>query len=268
MARIISVVNQRSGVGKTSTAVNLAAALAAAEVPTLLVDLDPDGGATGHFGIEDQERNLHQCFIGSLSPMACLHPTDLDSLWVLPSSRDLAGVEVQLLYSEHRKLRLKEVLRHFASRFQVILIDCPSSLGLLTINALVSSHGVIVPIQCEYYSLESLNRLMCTIEEIERRDNPDLSLEGIILTMFEYTDGLSSRMVKEIRRNFSDLTFGSIIPRSPMIPKAAQLQVPMLLLDATCRTARAFLALAEEVMENLRLQVEKDSWLRSAVQAR
>jgi len=251
MTRIISIANQKGGVGKTTTAVNFGASLAAAEKTVLVVDLDPQSNATSGLGINPEEVSAgsYEVIIGTSSVADTIVSSSLDFLDVLPSSRDLAGAEVELVNADHRETRLKEALAQVGSKYDYIVIDCPPSLGLLTLNALCAADALIVPLQCEYYALEGLSRLLETVALLQHELNPELELDGILLTMYDARNNLSDQVADEVRKNFDGRVFNTVIPRNVRLSESPSFGKPALLYDARSKGAQKYLELANEYLE-------------------
>ena len=252
MAKIITIANQKGGVGKTTTAINLAACLAAAERRTLLVDLDPQGNATSGIGIakEKTEVSIYDVLFDRATLGEILCRTALPFLDVAPSNMELIGAEIELVGVLARESRLKNQLEKIRDQYDYILIDCPPSLGLLTVNALTASDSVLIPLQCEYYSLEGLTQLMHTIKLVKRALNPDLRVEGIVLTMYDARVNLSAQVLKEVREHFREQAMQTVIPRNIRLSEAPSFGKPIILYDIRCAGAESYLNLAKEVMEN------------------
>jgi chromosome partitioning protein len=250
MARILSLANQKGGVGKTTTAVNLAASLAAAEKRVLLFDADPQANATSGLGQRAASGDLtsYDVLTGQAPAAAAARPTALEHLHLVPASRDLSGAEVELVDAERREYRLREALADTRDRYDYILVDCPPSLGLLTINALVASDAVIIPLQCEYYALEGLSQLLHTVRTVKRGFNPRLEIEGILLTMFDPRNNLSHQVADEVKRHFKDKVFQSVIPRNVRLSESPSHGKPALLYDIRSTGAQSYLRMARELI--------------------
>jgi chromosome partitioning protein len=251
MGRVVAVANQKGGVGKTTTAVNLGASLAVAEQRVLLVDLDPQGNASTGVGLPpgNVERGTYQLLLGDLDARAVVYETELPSLAVVPSTPDLAAADLELAEFEDRGLKLKAALAPLRDDYDFIVVDCPPSLGLLTINALAAADLVMVPLQAEYYALEGLSQLVRTIERVRGSLNPSLELHGVLLTMFDARNNLATEVAAEVREHFR--VYETMIPRNIRLAEAPSHGKPVILYDASSRGSWGYLNLARELLDDL-----------------
>jgi len=248
MSEIISVTNQKGGVGKTSTAINLSASIAAAEFKTLLIDIDPQANSTHGLGIYETENSIYEVLIGAEEVKDCIINTYMPNLDLLPSNIDLVGAEVEIVSFEGREKLLKESLQSIRNDYDYIVIDCPPSLSLLTLNSLTASDSVIIPVQCEYFALEGLGQLLNTINIVKKQLNPELEISGVLLTMYDKRLKLSNQVVEEVQKYFGDKVFNTIIHRNVRISEAPSHAKPVILYDAISTGAKNYISLAAEVI--------------------
>jgi chromosome partitioning protein len=252
-AKVLAVVNQKGGVGKSTTAVNLAAALGQAGCKVLLLDLDPQGNATSGFGLNKNQRELciYNALLGDTPLSAIIEPVEIEHVFVAPATIQLAGAEIELVSAMSREGRLKAILGPVKPDFEYIIIDCPPSLGLLTINALTAAEGLIIPIQCEYYALEGLSKLLDSVRLVKTHLNPKLEVFGVVMTMYDSRTRLAQQVVDEVRDFFEDKVFATLIPRTVRLSEAPSFGQPVMLYDPNGKGANAYRNLAKEVMERV-----------------
>lgn len=251
--KIVAVANQKGGVGKTTTTINLAAALVERGLRVLVVDLDPQGNASTGLGIEKSDRShtSYDFLVDDAAPEEVIHDTDFDGLSIIPATVDLSSADIELVSNEKRSFLLHDALRQTAMdvfRWDYVLVDCPPSLNLLTVNAMVAAHSVLVPLQSEFFALEGLSQLMLTIREVRQTANPKLRIEGVVLTMFDRRNNLSQQVEADARDNLGDLVFDTKIPRNVRVSEAPSYALPVLSYDPNSQGAQAYRALAEELV--------------------
>ena len=256
MTRILAVVNQKGGVGKTTTTVNLATALAAVRKKVLLVDFDPQGNASTGLGITERHFTSYDLILNDATMAEAVQPTMIPNLSAIPSTIDLSGAEIEMVSLVEREFRLAKALQN-TDDYDYILIDCPPSLSLLTINALTAAHGVLIPLQCEFYALEGLSHLMRTIELVKTNLNPELSIQGIVLTMYDRRNKFTEQIEAEVRGYFNDIVYESVIPRNIRMSEAPSHGKPALIYDMKCAGSQAYIQLARELLKREKLRTKE-----------
>ena len=249
MGRIIAVANQKGGVGKTTTAINLSACLAEQGEKVLVIDMDPQGNTTSGFGVDknDLDDTIYELLIGESDAKECILPNVIENLSLIPANVNLSGAEIELIGVDHKEYILKEQIHPLRDQYDFIIIDCPPSLSILTINSMTTADSVLVPIQCEYYALEGLSQLMHTITLVKKRLNPELEMEGVVFTMFDARRNLSLQVVENVRANLKDNVYKTIIPRNVRLAEAPSHGMPINLYDPRSTGAESYRMLAEEV---------------------
>lgn len=259
MNKIIAIANQKGGVGKTTTAINLAASLAALEFKTLLVDADPQANSTSGLGFNPKtiENSIYECMVDGVDVKTLILNTNINFLDLLPSHINLVGAEVELINLTARETKMKDALDKVKDQYDFIIIDCSPSLGVITVNALCAANSVLIPVQCEYFALEGLGKLLHTIKIIQSRLNPNLEIEGILLTMYDLRVRLSNQVVEEVRTHFQELVFDTIIPRNIRISESPSFGMPVIAHDAESKGAVSYISLAQEIVEKNRMPIVK-----------
>jgi len=257
MAKVISVANQKGGVGKTSTAINLSSSLAAAEKKTLLIDIDPQANSSSGLGVHNHAPSVYEVLIGEINIKEAILETFMPNLDLLPSNINLVGAEIEMVDMDNREKLFGEAILEIRDKYDYILIDCPPSLGLLTLNSLAASNSVIIPVQCEYFALEGLGQLLNTINIVKQHYNEKLTIEGVVLTMFDVRLRLSQQVAEEVKKYFGDKVFNTIIHRNVRISEAPSYGKPVILYDAISTGAKNYIELASELLERNSNKINK-----------
>ncbi|MDD2304550.1 MAG: AAA family ATPase [Prolixibacteraceae bacterium] len=252
MGKVIALANQKGGVGKTTTAINLAASLAVLEYKVLIIDADPQANATSGVGfdVKNVKTSIYECIVDELDPRKIILNTEIPGLDLIPSHIDLVGAEIEMLNLPNREKVLRHVIEKIRDDYDFILIDCSPSLGLITVNSLTAADSVIIPVQCEYFALEGLGKLLNTIKIIQTKLHPDLEIEGFLLTMFDSRLNLSNQVMEEVKKHFQEMVFESVISRNIKLSEAPSYGQPAILYDATSKGAASYMNLARELLQN------------------
>ena len=260
MAKIISIANQKGGVGKTTTAINLSASLAALEYRTLIIDADPQANSTSGLGhdVRNIKKSVYECMINNTSIEKAILKTNIEFLDIVPSNINLVGAEIEMVDIQNREKRMKEILENVIKKYDFIIIDCSPSLGIVTINSLTASDSVIIPVQCEYFALEGLGKLLNTIKIIQSKLNDKLTIEGILLSMYDVRLRLSNQVVEEVQIHFKSLVFNTIIPRNVKLSEAPSFGVPVISHDADCKGSMSYISLARELISKNKTLIKNE----------
>ena len=251
MGKVVAIANQKGGVGKTTTAVNLATSLAASEKRTLLIDIDPQGNSSSGFGVENKDLNktVYELLVEVCPAQETIIETSMPFLWLIPSNINLVGAEIEIINEPRREEKLKNAIAPILNSFDYIILDCPPSLGLITLNSLTASNSVLIPVQCEYYALEGLGQLLNTISIVKRTFNPNLEIEGVLMTMYDSRLRLSNQIVSEVKKYFGEKVYKTLINRNVRLSEAPSFGKPILLYDAVSTGSRNYMSLAQEFLK-------------------
>ena len=260
MGKVISIANQKGGVGKTTTAINLSASLAALEYRRLIVDADPQANSTSGLGhdVRNIKKSVYECMINNTSIEKAILKTNIEFLDIVPSNINLVGAEIEMVDIQNREKRMKEILENVIKKYDFIIIDCSPSLGIVTINSLTASDSVIIPVQCEYFALEGLGKLLNTIKIIQSKLNDKLTIEGILLSMYDVRLRLSNQVVEEVQIHFKSLVFNTIIPRNVKLSEAPSFGVPVISHDADCKGSMSYISLARELISKNKTLIKNE----------
>jgi chromosome partitioning protein len=258
-SRIISIVNQKGGVGKTTTTTNLATALAAINIKVLVIDLDPQGNASTGFGIDSEQRvpNIYHALVDEAEIYEVIKRTNIPNLDLIPATVDLSGAELELLEISNREFKLKRIIDQVKGKYSYILIDCPPSLSILTLNALVASNCVLIPLQCEFFALEGLSHLLKTISLVQKKLNPYLEIEGVVLTMYDTRNKLTSHVENDVRQCLGDLVYSTVVPRNVRVSEAPSHGMPAIIYDLKCSGSIAYVNLAKELLKRQQAKLKQ-----------
>lgn len=257
--KVVAIVNQKGGVGKTTTTVNLATALAAVGKSVLIIDFDPQGNASTGLGIDNRELTSYDLVLNDISMSEATQKTQVPNLFIIPANIDLSGAEVEMVSLQRREFRLKTVIDQSQDKYDYILIDCPPSLGLLTLNALVAANNVLIPLQCEFYAMEGLSHLMRTVQLVKDNLNDELAIQGIVLTMYDRRNRFTDQIERDVREYFGELVYEAVIPRNVRMSEAPSHGKPALIYDMKCAGSKAYIQLAKEILKREREQKKQQA---------
>jgi chromosome partitioning protein len=261
MGKVIAIANQKGGVGKTTTAINLAASLAHLGYQTLVIDADPQANSTSGLGLNPREveNSIYECMVDGVDIQGAIMPSQVPNLYIVPSHIDLVGAEVEMINLAEREIKMRQAIEPIRNSYDFILIDCSPSLGLITVNALTAADSVVVPVQCEYFALEGLGKLLNTIKIIQARLNTALQIEGILLTMHDLRVRLSNQVIEDVKQHFKEMVFDTVIPRNVRLSESPSYGLPVIMYDPASKGAESYLALAKEILEKNQLPLKAKS---------